>query len=363
MVGRQHGSGVGGGWCGVDLEPGMDLSPALRNLGFLARARACLEVCSAAIWRRVETSGALGSSARPRLAGGQGRSRHPEAAAADPQQRRRPPVPERADRVLPRHAQRMRYDEYLRLGYGIGSGAVESAHKQVVHARMRQAGMRWSEAGARRLLALRLQLLNDRWDMLDQLRHDIGGRLSGGRRPGGQRQPRIQIDEPGLIGHAVRALAPRLAMRFARSPVVIPADLRSRLEAARLDLLALFRALDRMDLAPRRDSAGASATTVRIGCRLCRSFVGSRSNSRPVQAAGDAARYFGRLGTDAPAADEVSPPASATGSIHFTLPALERSVRQSLNPGDAYNGPYPKSPKRLSTPSWRECRTQKQNCL
>ena len=54
----------------------------------------------------------------------------------------------------------MRYDEYLRLGYGIGSGAVESAHKQVVHARFRQAGMRWSEAGARRLLALRLLLLN-----------------------------------------------------------------------------------------------------------------------------------------------------------------------------------------------------------
>ena len=63
-----------------------------------------------------------------------------------------------------------RYDEYLRLGYGIGSGAVESAHKQVVHTRMRQAGMRWSEAGARRLLALRLLLLNDRWTMLDQLR-------------------------------------------------------------------------------------------------------------------------------------------------------------------------------------------------
>jgi hypothetical protein len=30
----------------------------------------------------------------------------------------------------------------------------------------------------------------------------------------------------------------------------VPADLRSRLEAARLDLLALFRALDRMDLTP-----------------------------------------------------------------------------------------------------------------
>jgi hypothetical protein len=67
------------------------------------------------------------------------------------------------------NAARMRYDEYLRLGYGIGSGAVESAHKQVVHARMRQAGMRWSEAGARRLLALRLLLLNGDWAVLDRL--------------------------------------------------------------------------------------------------------------------------------------------------------------------------------------------------
>jgi hypothetical protein len=68
------------------------------------------------------------------------------------------------------NAARMRYDEYLRLGYGIGSGAVESAHKQVVHARLRQAGMRWSEAGARHLLALRLLLLNDNWDLLDRMR-------------------------------------------------------------------------------------------------------------------------------------------------------------------------------------------------
>lgn len=64
---------------------------------------------------------------------------------------------------------RMRYDEYLRLGYGIGSGAVESSHKQVVQARMRQAGMRWSVAGARRLLALRVLLLNGEWSLLDRL--------------------------------------------------------------------------------------------------------------------------------------------------------------------------------------------------
>jgi hypothetical protein len=88
----------------------------------------------------------------------------------------RPPTPELREkrddliRYYTDHASRMRYDEYLRRGYGIGSGAVESAHKQVVHARLRQAGMRWSEAGARRLLALRLLLLNDNWNLLGQLR-------------------------------------------------------------------------------------------------------------------------------------------------------------------------------------------------
>jgi hypothetical protein len=88
----------------------------------------------------------------------------------------RPPTPELREnlealiRYYTENASRMRYDEYLRLGYGIGSGAVESAHKQVVHARLRQAGMRWSEAGARRLLALRLLLLNDNWNLLERLR-------------------------------------------------------------------------------------------------------------------------------------------------------------------------------------------------
>jgi hypothetical protein len=40
----------------------------------------------------------------------------------------------------------------------------------------------------------------------------------------------------------------RDAQSMARFLMEIPVDLRARLEAARLDLLALFRALDRMDL-------------------------------------------------------------------------------------------------------------------
>lgn len=41
-----------------------------------------------------------------------------------------------------------------------------------------------------------------------------------------------------------------LGLMDRRPPAQIPADLRARLETARLDLLALFRALDRMDLSP-----------------------------------------------------------------------------------------------------------------
>src|SRR5256886_1009649 len=90
--------------------------------------------------------------------------------------RMRPKTPELREklegliRYYSENAGRMHYDEYLRLGYGIGSGAVESAHKQVVHARLRQAGMRWSEAGARRLLGVRLLLLDGDWALLGRMR-------------------------------------------------------------------------------------------------------------------------------------------------------------------------------------------------
>lgn len=40
----------------------------------------------------------------------------------------------------------LRYDEYLRLGYG--SGAIESAHKQVAHARVRLSLARFGTLNA-----------------------------------------------------------------------------------------------------------------------------------------------------------------------------------------------------------------------
>jgi hypothetical protein len=51
---------------------------------------------------------------------------------------------------------------YRAAGLPVGSGAVESSAKQLVQARMKRAGRRWSDPGAEALLALTEQLANDR---------------------------------------------------------------------------------------------------------------------------------------------------------------------------------------------------------
>lgn len=58
---------------------------------------------------------------------------------------------------------RMRYPRYRKKGLHIGSGVVESACKQF-GARLDQAGMRWTEAGAGAIAALRSLKLSGRWD-------------------------------------------------------------------------------------------------------------------------------------------------------------------------------------------------------
>jgi hypothetical protein len=154
----------------MDLEPRHDVCAPLRDPGFLACSGTCLGVRSPALRGGIDTSRSLVHQIAEDLRAG----KVEEVIAR--LRRLRPKTAELRESLQAligyyrENATRMRYDEYLRLGYGMGSGAVESAHKQVVHARLRQAGMRWSEAGARRLLALRLLLLNDNWALLDRMR-------------------------------------------------------------------------------------------------------------------------------------------------------------------------------------------------
>ncbi|TFH40101.1 MAG: ISKra4 family transposase [Lysobacterales bacterium] len=59
---------------------------------------------------------------------------------------------------------RMNYPLYRRLGLDVGSGPVESGCKQVVQARLKGAGMRWTESDAQCVTALRCLYLSDQWD-------------------------------------------------------------------------------------------------------------------------------------------------------------------------------------------------------
>jgi hypothetical protein len=78
-------------------------------------------------------------------------------------------VQEDYDRLLnylKNNEHRMDYPRYLKHGWQIGSGAIESACKRVVNQRLYLGGMRWSEAGADAIAHLRAlyQSDPDQWD-------------------------------------------------------------------------------------------------------------------------------------------------------------------------------------------------------
>ena len=55
------------------------------------------------------------------------------------------------------------YAQFLDKGYPIGSGAVESANKLVVEARLKGSGMHWARVNVNPMVALRGISCNDRW--------------------------------------------------------------------------------------------------------------------------------------------------------------------------------------------------------
>ena len=65
-------------------------------------------------------------------------------------------------------AHRMRYRHFRSLGMFVGSGAVEAGCKAVIGQRLKLSGMRWSQAGAAGILALRCQQASGRWDEIWQ---------------------------------------------------------------------------------------------------------------------------------------------------------------------------------------------------
>jgi hypothetical protein len=55
------------------------------------------------------------------------------------------------------------YASYIKKGYFIGSGTIESANKTVLQKRLKQAGMRWNTSSAQNLLTLRAKRESGLW--------------------------------------------------------------------------------------------------------------------------------------------------------------------------------------------------------
>ena len=69
-------------------------------------------------------------------------------------------VIQRTRGYVQRHRERMRYPQFRARGLAIGSGPVEAACKVITGQRLKRSGMRWSDAGADHVLALRCMAKN-----------------------------------------------------------------------------------------------------------------------------------------------------------------------------------------------------------
>jgi len=98
------------------------------------------------------------------------------------------------------HQERMDYASYRARGLQIGSGSVESACKQLVSARLKQAGMIWEASGAEAVAMVRAWLKSERWEEAIALR-------SPRRRSYARKQPDRQSERSEGQGQAAKQQA------------------------------------------------------------------------------------------------------------------------------------------------------------
>lgn len=76
---------------------------------------------------------------------------------------------ERLVQYYTNNCQRMKYDQYLDKGFLIGSGPIESAHREVIQKRLKRSGQRWTKPGAQQIVNLRVAHKNQQWDNVQNL--------------------------------------------------------------------------------------------------------------------------------------------------------------------------------------------------
>lgn len=70
---------------------------------------------------------------------------------------------------LENNQQRMMYKTFTNKGYLIGSGAIESAHRNVIQIRMKRSGQRWTIKGGQQILNIRTAKLSNKWEKVTNL--------------------------------------------------------------------------------------------------------------------------------------------------------------------------------------------------
>lgn len=65
---------------------------------------------------------------------------------------------------LNENKERMRYDEFRRKGWFVGSGVIEAGCKSIIGSRLKQSGMEWSIRGANAIISLRCAILSERFE-------------------------------------------------------------------------------------------------------------------------------------------------------------------------------------------------------
>ena len=67
------------------------------------------------------------------------------------------------------HEKRMQYHTFRNRGLLIGSGAIESAHKDVLQRRLKLSGQRWTKSGLNQMAQLRVAYKSGKWDRIKRL--------------------------------------------------------------------------------------------------------------------------------------------------------------------------------------------------
>lgn len=102
---------------------------------------------------------------------------------------------------LEKRRDQIRYREFLAAGLPIGSGAVESANKLVVEARLKGSGMHWAREQVNPMVALRNVVCSDRWDeawaqIAEQMRREAKERAE--QRRAERRAAKAAVLEPAV---------------------------------------------------------------------------------------------------------------------------------------------------------------------